>query len=1372
MPADDHNSPGRLDPTTILALLTVLGGLFLAAHHFSSDRPILPPEEFNDEISEQKFDTRLWQDPFAAVAGKPDIARIGHLDSELARKSDEKPPGGIQILNVMVPVDPSTENKEVRTRIRYAVISALAQAGYNPDRPENIGIWRISNWPFRHDFKKSLRSRNSTNPGAELYAPFEWYGSETPAASQAGQVLVLWLDEDSFNDYPAQRLQVFMNKLGAHLQAGSESKISVSTIGPFYSSTLKALIEDVQSNNAGVPGSSKLQVSKSKLFVAVPRAVARVLVTNANLSPKFGSRQNVLEILKKANGFSNVTDMAVTDWHLAGEAFEALRDRGIDLTNTSNHLVLVTDQDSFTGQTLAKAYERKLHLEEGGARDHPPPNLHVYNYLKGLDGQDLTGKESIVNTNSSAQGPNQEAKRIDTWKFDVNRAEGPNQLDYLERLALKIERLERDLKTSNATVKVIGIGGGDVYDTLLILQAIRPHFRDAVFFSTDLDARLWSPQQWEWTHNLLVFSGYGLSLNDELQSHIGGFRDSRQTAIYTAALAALGDVDLLARLPNFSKMPPRRFEIGRTGPLDLSVSDPSHLHPTPAAVPARTKRKLFGCIVVLLFCGIILSVFLSTNARTFTLEEEQYLAEPLWLREEDIGGVRGMWHLENAALLDIPLPPGGEHSSTPPAIIDRVTKILNEPEAGSEKDNLRAAKLDFQPADILSPQKIGDVLRNPPPKSIYEKLSPNRGGNAQLAQSEAVQAIELANAFNELIRNPPAHADPVTICRENAEQARWLLRPNTWGLVTANPRARQQLRVLRRLILQDLFSGMVKSLPMTMVLLEDVHQLLHEINTALTEGVEMTPGWIRRSIKRIRDLLAKPAESPSMPAKANIGSEIKRGREGFQVVDSVTLDALIGNRFVFGQWLKEKFDRYYREATEPEKDIKADIKADRRFGVPVAASQSMDSAWTLYKMRRFRLRMYQLLVLPLVIFGLASGFYWLAGRESIENGQILAATNARPTIYICALTVLLAVVFFMESHMQLRMAAVYTSRLFRLPYPAEDARQNGAAEILNWRLWPYLKMRIRRSWDKLVPCSRKIMRADSWASIPKAIHRIFLPCVPAPLGFVEASEMWLEYNRKARRRYRFSRAAAMAVAYLVAVWALMAYLGEDMSWVPPLPSLSLRHVFTWVEIATLCAFLLLTFWTVDAACLCRWFIQQLTEGPTLYPEATLKYFGDLRGRIDDDALAEFIDVKIIAEITDRVGLMLYFPAIILFLMLLAYNTFTFVWPWRPSWILIMFCHFAVALLSMVILQNSAKRARDACVASLEAKIQQARSAHAATDQERTTAALTEGEKLLEEMRGLRSGAFVGFAGNPVVGALLVPSGGTVVLELIRYFLEK
>ena len=223
---------------------------------------------------------------------------------------------------------------------------------------------------------------------------------------------------------------------------------------------------------------------------------------------------------------------------------------------------------------------------------------------------------------------------------------------------------------------------------------------------------------------------------------------------------------------------------------------------------------------------------------------------------------------------------------------------------------------------------------------------------------------------------------------------------------------------------------------------------------------------------------------------------------------------------------------------------------------------------------------------------------------------------------------------------------------------------------------------------------------------------------------------------------------------------------------PPLWSHSLRVAYMICVWLAVMSFLVLTFWTVDAAYLCRWLIQRLTEGPTRYPEATLNHFSDQRGRVEHNALAEYIDVKIIAEITERVGSMLYFPAIILFLILLAHNNFTFMWPWRVSWGIVVLCHFAVAVLSVVVLQSAAKRARDASVASLETKLQQARAAHVVTERERSSLGIDEAEKMLDEMRSLRSGAFVGLAGNPVVGALLVPSGGTVLVQLIQRFLEN
>ena len=120
-------------------------------------------------------------------------------------------------------------------------------------------------------------------------------------------------------------------------------------------------------------------------------------------------------------------------------------------------------------------------------------------------------------------------------------------------------------------IKAIGIVGSDVYDTLLILQALRHRFPNVLFFTTGLDARFWHPRELSWSRNLIVTSSYGLSLHPELQKSVPLFRDSLQTAQYTAVLAALGHPEL--RTLTF--IPPRRFEIGKRGAVDLSV------HPAP-----------------------------------------------------------------------------------------------------------------------------------------------------------------------------------------------------------------------------------------------------------------------------------------------------------------------------------------------------------------------------------------------------------------------------------------------------------------------------------------------------------------------------------------------------------------------------------------------------------------------------------------------------------------------------------------------------------------------------------------------------------------------------------------------------------------------
>ena len=111
----------------------------------------------------------------------------------------------------------------------------------------------------------------------------------------------------------------------------------------------------------------------------------------------------------------------------------------------------------------------------------------------------------------------------------------------------------------------IGVLGSDVYDKLLVLRALRDEFPTAWFFTTDLDARLLHAGEIEWTRNLIVAAHFGLALRNEMQGEIAPFRDSYQTAIFLSTQVAVRAQGVYG-LP----LQPRMFEIGRTGPFDLS----------------------------------------------------------------------------------------------------------------------------------------------------------------------------------------------------------------------------------------------------------------------------------------------------------------------------------------------------------------------------------------------------------------------------------------------------------------------------------------------------------------------------------------------------------------------------------------------------------------------------------------------------------------------------------------------------------------------------------------------------------------------------------------------------------------------------------
>ena len=149
---------------------------------------------------------------------------------------------------------------------------------------------------------------------------------------------------------------------------------------------------------------------------------------------------------------------------------------------------------------------------------------------------------------------------------------------------------------------------------LLILQALRERLPRATFFTTDLDARLTDPDVYGWSRNLIIGSPYGLAVSG---LNGAGFRGSYQTALYRAVTLAL------ERQYDEEPPLPRLFEIGRTGPIDITKLDGdceanayTSVHGRIRHIRSRsTRMRHIGSVLFVLAPLIALTIFSFLKSR-------------------------------------------------------------------------------------------------------------------------------------------------------------------------------------------------------------------------------------------------------------------------------------------------------------------------------------------------------------------------------------------------------------------------------------------------------------------------------------------------------------------------------------------------------------------------------------------------------------------------------------------------------------------------------------------------------------------------------------------------------------------------------------
>ncbi|MBP8154541.1 MAG: hypothetical protein KAX87_04565, partial [Nitrospira sp.] len=526
--AEQKEEKSKLPLAGIVALLlAVVSSLVIYQVPLKTSRPIDKEAEKVGSVGVDRVQARLWQDPFEAVSThrQKEAAAAQHPAPEthhtflrlLTAVTQGDAPSDLLLLPVFVDGSPYASGVESRLRDRYALVSALGAAGYQPESGESI--------------------RYFIRTGSEhLVVPVEAFlGRPASAdAKQSTQVLVLWLKEQDFSPKPLLSLNQLIIEIH---EAVKTKKAAYRVIGPRSSGSLGAMVGELKSlfaadqHSGGSPmpslASSRRQLDRLKgvqFYSSWATAADPVLL--GELQGPDAARG--VEQWFEAGGMTLIRTIG-TDVVLAEQLVEELKRRRIDLTIPRGeagsckeadpdsaavssrhsdgkcripHIALISEWDTLYGRSLPRTFVAMVRslAETGPDRavrgfeyhfnrlrtEQYPDWVHRYSYLAGLDGE-LPPK----NTDKDTGGAQSKGKIGDGGlRVEQSLAETPagrSQLDYLRRL---VETLKREEASSDGEFTAIGVLGSDVYDKLMILQALRSDFPHALFFTTDLDARL------------------------------------------------------------------------------------------------------------------------------------------------------------------------------------------------------------------------------------------------------------------------------------------------------------------------------------------------------------------------------------------------------------------------------------------------------------------------------------------------------------------------------------------------------------------------------------------------------------------------------------------------------------------------------------------------------------------------------------------------------------------------------------------------------------------------------------------------------------------------------------------------------------------
>ncbi len=633
----------------------------------------------------QNIVARLWEDPLQAILAEvsknKENKKHPAIDSVKGVVAETLKSRRVTLLVVPIPETPFPGDLESRLRMRYSLQMAMADKSYSPRSRSYLGYFNLraplaegtvttpeppTLLPPEPDPAGNDGAAKSANPASfagpaqeSVFVPYEWFDQRKDVAQQAATddapqsandqlkklptaALVLWLPEIFLRRDPLPRLEALCTDLGL---VGKPGFNGIFMVGPRSSDALKSLIPKPGPDQK----TPELHGLRNKLSIFSPQATAPdELIDLERLSIAREAFSQSIQLAftgkpKPDNDWQYFHNFIATDDELTDLLVKELDLRGVDLRESSANrekILIIAEADTSYGRSLPYAFtqsldrfrhpekeaERKAVLTTNGTAgqsgnlDQLDAQLFIYRYLRGLDQQ--KGQPSSDKSNNRPAAKSPEDLLADVLSKKGAPAHGESQLDYVDRIRLDLEDWET--RTSSAKVRAVGVLGGDIYDKLILLRSLREKYPQAIFFTTDLDARLWHPDHLPFTRNLVVASGCDVLARQALPNsrdtglRIPPFRDGYQVAVFNACRAALGKGENSAA-PVVQDLTPSIFEVGRNGPNKLIPGEAPQTFAAKLAVvgsslwhyglPTLSKGQTIGLTVAVLGVLAVIIIF-------------------------------------------------------------------------------------------------------------------------------------------------------------------------------------------------------------------------------------------------------------------------------------------------------------------------------------------------------------------------------------------------------------------------------------------------------------------------------------------------------------------------------------------------------------------------------------------------------------------------------------------------------------------------------------------------------------------------------------------------------------------------------------------